>query len=141
MYHFTNFLNFKSSVLVKRALFLLNAAYITVYMNACCYWPLILKITARKCKRKFVSVHTTKAQWGSRGTYPLIFGHNSRRTRAVHFSTHRFTPVDKILCTDWTGSWVGRRGGLDVFEKKKILSPARIRTPDRPARIPDYWSQ
>jgi len=32
--------------------------------------------------------------------------------------------------------WVGPPAGLDVFEKKKSLADAGLRTPDRPARRP-----
>jgi len=44
MYHFTSFsLNFKSNVLVKRALFLLNAAFAIVILDLICKYNNISK--------------------------------------------------------------------------------------------------
>jgi hypothetical protein len=42
-----------------------------------------------------------------------------------------FTPSKKVPCTHWTESWVCPRAGLDLWEKRKCLAPAAVRTPDR----------
>jgi hypothetical protein len=36
--------------------------------------------------------------------------------------------------TPWIGGWLENRANLDILEKRKIFSPARKWTPDRPAR-------
>jgi hypothetical protein len=39
-----------------------------------------------------------------------------------------FASADRALVTHWTGSWLGRRAGLDVVEARKVSCPDRNRT-------------
>jgi hypothetical protein len=46
---------------------------------------------------------------------------------SASLSSH-FTPGERAPRTQWIGGWVGRRIGLEVLEKRKILDPIGTRT-------------
>jgi len=49
----------------------------------------------------------------------------------VNLGTRHLMPR-KSPSTHWRGGWVGPRNNLDVLEKRKAFTPARIRVPDCP---------
>ena len=71
------------------------------------------------------------AHRGSRGIALLFHDHGTRRGWGVSVTPRPlFTPGERAG-TNFTGSWVGPRAGLDRCGKSR---PTEIRSPDRPAR-------
>ena len=86
-----------------------------VLNNSSCVSPVSFPVKCRDSSKKFV---------------PAGYFHPWSTSRP-----HRFASGGKTPGTHWIGGWVGTRAGLDVLErKKKPVSAAGIRTPERPAR-------
>jgi hypothetical protein len=69
-----------------------------------------------------------KAHDGSSGIAPLILNFGTRLRLVVTFTSRSLYTRERAPVTYWTGCWVGPTEGLDVFKKRKYLSPADNRT-------------
>jgi hypothetical protein len=67
----------------------------------------------------------------ARRTFKLMGQYFPSQLLEVNLDTRHFMP-GKIPSTHWIGGWVGPTASLDVLEKRKAFTPARIQTPDYP---------